>query len=37
MSKILLLVLLGTSLVARAADKPNFIIIFTDTAKLWRG
>jgi arylsulfatase A len=30
MSKILLLVLLVTSLVTRAADKPNFIIIFTD-------
>jgi len=30
MSKILLLVFLVTGLVARAADKPNFIIIFTD-------
>ena len=30
MSKILLLVFLATGLVARAADKPNFIIIFTD-------
>ncbi len=30
MSKILLLVFMATGLFARAADKPNFIIIFTD-------